>query len=129
MLASAVKISCALLLSVVILALTGCASGGQQRAASKDLASGEKPRLAVEPAASVDPSPSGAPEEPRAPKRISPESVRQRMESADPPLLVCGYDDDRKCREIAIAGAITYNEFLGRLAQIPKGGEIIFYCA
>jgi len=51
------------------------------------------------------------------------------MQSDAPPLLVCGYDNDRKCSDIAIDGAITYNEFVNRLDQIPKGREIIFYCA
>ncbi|NLG44116.1 MAG: hypothetical protein GX547_12775 [Phycisphaerae bacterium] len=63
------------------------------------------------------------------PRRMSPESVRQRMESDDPPLLVCGYDNDRKCQENAIEGAITYNQFANQLDQIPKEREIIFYCA
>lgn len=63
------------------------------------------------------------------PRRISAESVRRRMESNDPPLLVCGYDSDRKCAENAIEGAITYNEFRNQLDHIPKEREIIFYCA
>jgi len=63
------------------------------------------------------------------PRRMSPESVRRRMESDDRPLLVCGYDNDRKCQENAIGGAITYNQFVNQLDQIPKEREIIFYCA
>ena len=128
------KITCGLLMCVAMVALTGCASGSSQGAISPAPVSGERPALAVAPAASVDPSPS-APreaaraEQPRGPKRISPESVQRRMASADPPLLVCGYDNDRKCSDIAIDGAITYNEFLSRLGQLPKGREIIFYCA
>ena len=51
------------------------------------------------------------------------------MESDDRPLLVCGYDNDRKCQENAIEGAITYNQFVNQLDQIPKEREIIFYCA
>jgi hypothetical protein len=62
------------------------------------------------------------------PRRVSPESLRRRMESDDRPLLVCGYENDRKCRDIAIEGAITYNEFCNQLDQIPKEREIIFYC-
>ncbi len=63
------------------------------------------------------------------PTRVSPDSVRRRMESDEPPLLVCGYDDDRKCRDIAIEGAMTYSQFRNQLDQIPKEREIIFYCA
>ena len=130
MLATAVKITCALLLCAGIVALTGCASNGSADAFSKAQVSGEKPGPAVEPVASVDPSPSGTRgAEPRGPRRVSPESVRQRMESDDPPLLVCGYDNDRKCSDIAIDGAIAYSEFVNRLDRIPKGREIIFYCA
>jgi hypothetical protein len=140
MLVSAAKITCALLMCAAVVALTACASGSGQGAISPAPVSGEQPPLAVAPTASVQPaarvdsSPS-APreaarvEEPRGPKRISPEYVQRRMASNDPPLLVCGYGDDHKCSDIAIDGAITYNEFLSRLGQLPKGREIIFYCA
>jgi hypothetical protein len=63
------------------------------------------------------------------PRRLNSEDVRRRMESNDPPLLVCGYDNDRKCRDNAIERAITYNEFRNQLDRIPKEREIIFYCA
>lgn len=86
----------------------------------------------VTPASTVGatPAPSNiAADNPAGPKRISPQSVRQWLTSNNPPLLVCGYDNDEKCRNIAIEGAITYNQFLKRLDGLPQGREIIFYCA
>ncbi len=43
-------------------------------------------------------------------------------------ILVCAYDDEDRCREILLDGAITYGEFLARVDRIPKTTEIIFYC-
>jgi len=89
------------------------------------------PQPAATPVSAVEatpPAPSVAAENPGGPKRISPQSVRQRLASADPPLLVCAYANDEKCRNNAIDGAITYNEFKG-LDGLPQGREIIFYCA
>jgi hypothetical protein len=90
------------------------------------------PQPAATPVSAVEatpPAPSVAAENPGGPKRISPQSVRQRLASADPPLLVCAYGNDEKCRNNAIEGAITYNEFLKGLDGLPQGREIIFYCA
>ena len=44
-------------------------------------------------------------------------------------LLVCGYDDEAKCRRIALAGSIPLAELESRLPSLPESQEIVFYCA
>jgi len=44
-------------------------------------------------------------------------------------ILVCAYQDEGKCRDIAFPGALTLQELERRLDQLPSGQEIIFYCA
>ena len=61
-------------------------------------------------------------------ERIAPETVRQKVKEG-PALLVCGYDDDEKCRNNHLEDAIFYNEFTAQLPSIPKDQEIVFYCA
>ncbi|NLG42598.1 MAG: hypothetical protein GX547_05090 [Phycisphaerae bacterium] len=90
------------------------------------------PQPAVTPVSELEatpPAPGVAAEDTGGPKRINPQSLRQRLASADPPLLVCAYANDEKCRSNAIEGAITYNEFLKGLGSLPQGREIVFYCA
>ncbi len=58
-------------------------------------------------------------------QRLSAEEVRRKLDSGDGPLLVCGYDDDQKCRSFGITGALTYNEFRAR--NVPKDREIVFF--
>jgi hypothetical protein len=60
--------------------------------------------------------------------RISPAEARRRVQQGQA-LLVCGYEDDSKCRSMALEGAITVHELQRRLASLPKGQELIFYCA
>ena len=60
--------------------------------------------------------------------RISPGEARQRVQRGQA-LLVCGYEDDSKCRSMGLEGAITVNELQRRLGSLPKGQELIFYCA
>ncbi len=55
-----------------------------------------------------------------------------RGKSAQPELAVPlggGYDDDAKCRQIALEGSISLTEFQSRLPALPKSQEIIFFCA
>jgi len=59
--------------------------------------------------------------------RISPTEARQRVQRGQA-LLVCGYEDESKCRAMALDGAITLNELQRRLTSLPKGQELIFYC-
>ena len=60
--------------------------------------------------------------------RISAPEARQRVEAGQA-LLVCGYDDEQKCRGTGVTGSITHKEFQKRLPDLPKEHEIIFFCA
>lgn len=60
--------------------------------------------------------------------RISPTEARQRVQGGQA-LLVCGYEDESKCRSIALDGSITLTDLQRRLASLPKSQELIFYCA
>ena len=60
--------------------------------------------------------------------RIGVEEARRHVAFSQA-LLVCGYDDDAKCRQIALEGSISLTEFHSRLSALPKTQEIIFFCA
>jgi len=60
-------------------------------------------------------------------KRIAPEEVRRRMDSGQA-ILVCGYDSDEKFEAMHLEGAESFHQFQGRLPQISKIQEVIFYC-
>ncbi len=59
-------------------------------------------------------------------ERISADQARKRVQSGKA-LLVCGYDDEQKCRGFNVENAITYKQFLSRLPNLPKNEEIIFF--
>ena len=44
-------------------------------------------------------------------------------------VLVCGYEDDAKCRKARLAGSIPFAQFASMAPGLPKNKEIIFYCA
>jgi hypothetical protein len=44
-------------------------------------------------------------------------------------LFVCAYADEAKCRKIGLEGSITLAALESRLPALPKGQEIIFFCA
>ena len=44
-------------------------------------------------------------------------------------LLVCGYEDDAKCRKSRLGGSIPFARFSSMAGTLPKNKEIIFYCA
>lgn len=60
--------------------------------------------------------------------RISAEEARQKVQSSQA-LLVCAYDDEAKCGQIRLEGAITMSELRQQLPSLPKDREIILYCA
>ena len=60
--------------------------------------------------------------------RIEPREARKKVESGEA-LLVCAYDDEQKCRQMHLEGAIHLQELEEKLPGIPKEQEIIFYCA
>ena len=63
-----------------------------------------------------------------APILISPEETRQKVTSGSA-LLVCAYDDEQKCKQLHLQGAITFTAFESQLSSITRDHEIIFYCA
>ena len=62
------------------------------------------------------------------PIRITPEETRQKVTDGTA-LLVCAYEDDERCRQMHLQGAILLTEFKSKLPELPKNQEIIFYCA
>lgn len=62
------------------------------------------------------------------PTRISPETVRSKVEAGEA-ILVCAYEDDGMFRKVQLAGAIPLSEFRSRLPSLERSHEIVFYCA
>ena len=60
--------------------------------------------------------------------RIDVEEARRKVATGEA-LLVCAYGDDVKCKQLELEGSITLSELESRLPSLPKGTEIIFYCA
>lgn len=60
-------------------------------------------------------------------KRIDPEQAHQAVEAGA--LLVCAYDDDEKCRQNLLEGAIPLSQFLSLEPSLPRNQRVIFYCA
>lgn len=58
--------------------------------------------------------------------RIAPAEVRERVESGDT-ILVCAYENEEKCRNNRLSGALTYQEFQQRLPTMSKEQGIVFY--
>lgn len=62
------------------------------------------------------------------PERIAPKEAAEKVK-AGAALLVCAYDNEEKFKAFHLEGAISLGELKGRLSALPKGQEIIFYCA
>jgi hypothetical protein len=60
--------------------------------------------------------------------RISPAETRRRVQQGQA-LLVCGYEDESKCRSMALEGSIGLADLKRRIHSLPKGQNLIFYCA
>ena len=60
-------------------------------------------------------------------QRITPEEAYRKVKAGEI-LLVCGYEEDAKFKQMQLEGAISFNEFQARLPSLSKGQEIIFYC-
>jgi hypothetical protein len=56
-------------------------------------------------------------------------STARKDTSEGKAVLVCGYEDDAKCRKARLAGSIPFAQFASMAASLPKNKEIIFYCA
>jgi hypothetical protein len=59
--------------------------------------------------------------------RVNAEEARRNVMEGRA-LLVCGYDDEAKCRHMLLDGAITMSSLQARLAALPQDTELIFYC-
>jgi hypothetical protein len=57
--------------------------------------------------------------------RIEVDQARRDVESGRA-LLVCGYEDEAKCRSMRLAGSITLSDLASR--NVPRDRELIFYC-
>ena len=61
-------------------------------------------------------------------ERIDVGSAQQRVMGGGA-LLVCGYEDDAKCRKGRLEGSIPLARFEAMAPTLPKSQEVIFYCA
>jgi len=59
-------------------------------------------------------------------ERITPERVREKIQSGDT-LLVCAYDDDDKFERMRLDGSIALSEFRSGIPAVPKDREIVFF--
>lgn len=59
--------------------------------------------------------------------RISVQDARQAVTSGRA-MLVCAYEQDEKCSQIALEGSISLSQFQERLPSLPKDQEVIFFC-
>jgi rhodanese-related sulfurtransferase len=53
--------------------------------------------------------------------------ARHKAQQGDA-LLVCAYEDEARCREILLDGAITLRQLRDRLDAVPADAELVFYC-
>ncbi len=62
------------------------------------------------------------------PVRVTPQEIYQKVKDGKT-LLVCGYEDEAKFKEMHLEGAISFSDFKARLASLTKDQDIVFYCA
>ena len=60
---------------------------------------------------------------------VTAEDTRRKLASGASTLLVCAYDDEGKCRDKHLDGAITMQQLNARLPTLSQDAEIVFYCA
>ncbi|MDX1632253.1 MAG: ArsR family transcriptional regulator [Thermoanaerobaculia bacterium] len=63
---------------------------------------------------------------PEGVERIEVDRARRRVQSGEA-LLVCAYDDQEKCEDLALEGSISLDELRER--EVDDDRELIFYCA
>lgn len=61
-------------------------------------------------------------------ERIDVATARQKVTTGQA-LLVCGYEDDAKCRKGRLEGSMPFARFEALAPSLSKTQEIIFYCA
>lgn len=62
-----------------------------------------------------------------AAQRVSPQHVKERLESDADTVLVCAYDSQEKFQQNHLSGAIPLDAFEQQLDSINKDREIVFY--
>jgi hypothetical protein len=60
--------------------------------------------------------------------RISVQEAREEVTSGRA-MLVCAYEEEEKCNQVALEGSISLTQFQQRLPSLPREQEIIFFCA
>ena len=51
-----------------------------------------------------------------------------RMVTDRQALLICAYEDERKCQPIRLEHSILMRDLIEQLPWIPKDQRLIFYC-
>ncbi len=65
-----------------------------------------------------------------SPDRVSATEVRKKLTSSGvDALLVCAYEDQDRCEQLRLEGALTLNELESKVSSLSKHRELIFYCA
>jgi hypothetical protein len=62
-----------------------------------------------------------------APRRVSAQEVRGKLQAGGQCLLVSAYESEAKFRNAALEGAISFGEFEARKASLPRDAEVVFY--
>ena len=60
--------------------------------------------------------------------RVRVDEARREVE-AGRALLVCGYDDDAKCRKFRLENSVSLHDLQRRVESVPRNQTLIFYCA
>lgn len=59
--------------------------------------------------------------------RIEPKEAWEKVQSSQA-MLVCAYEDTKRCEDNNLKDAIPYEEFVTIESTLDKDQEIIFYC-
>jgi rhodanese-related sulfurtransferase len=62
------------------------------------------------------------------PRSIDPTQAHEKVH-AGAAYLVCAYEDDDECWEILLEDAMPLSRFRPLVHRVPKGQDIIFFCA
>ena len=60
--------------------------------------------------------------------RISVQDAHEEVTSGRA-LLVCAYEDEEKCKQVALEGSLSLTRFQERAPTLPRNQELIFFCA
>jgi len=68
------------------------------------------------------------PKRPSQVVRIGPQATWTKVQAGEA-LIICAYEKPGKCDDVALQGSISQDDLLGRINDVPKDRELIFYCA